>query len=316
VIVRLDRAIEAFLEWRTLERDATPSSLNSYYRILIKIAEDWPQADLSDFEGREGTEKLRATLARRWGKKSAATRCNVISVFHSFFDWTESEDLIETNPARRIRRPPKRKPNVHRPRVSDLEAMIAEARLIELPAILLMAGAGLRAAEVCGVRWGDIDFERQRVKVLRKGQNWQRLPLAPDVAELLDACHDKLVPDDEDYVFVVERALLRGDHMERVVRDPSRPASTKSLWLMVRRVSERAGLRPLGPHALRHGFATGLRKGGAPLDVIQHLLGHSRPDTTLAYLDEIELEDLSSELSRARARSAKGQSRASSHETT
>ncbi len=42
--MRIERAIDAFLDWRQLERDATPRSLDSYQRILWKLARDFPEA--------------------------------------------------------------------------------------------------------------------------------------------------------------------------------------------------------------------------------------------------------------------------------
>jgi hypothetical protein len=40
-LVRIERAIDAFLDWRRLERDAPRSSIESYRRILWKLAEDY-----------------------------------------------------------------------------------------------------------------------------------------------------------------------------------------------------------------------------------------------------------------------------------
>jgi site-specific recombinase XerC len=47
--VRVERAIDAFLDWHQLERDATPRSVDSYRRILWKLAEDFPELDLGRF---------------------------------------------------------------------------------------------------------------------------------------------------------------------------------------------------------------------------------------------------------------------------
>ena len=80
--MRIERAIDAFLDWRRLERDATPRSVDSYRRILDKLAEDYPELEL----GRFTKHDLRAFL-KRWEDRSAATRANVVSVLHSFFGW-------------------------------------------------------------------------------------------------------------------------------------------------------------------------------------------------------------------------------------
>lgn len=108
--MRIERAIDAFLDWRRLERDASPRSQDSYRRILDKLAEDYPEVAIEKLT----TQDLRHCLPR-WQDRQASTRSNVISVFHSFFAWAEAEDLVEFDPSRKIRRPPKRKPDVYRP---------------------------------------------------------------------------------------------------------------------------------------------------------------------------------------------------------
>jgi site-specific recombinase XerC len=40
--MRIERAIDAFLAWRELERDATPRSIDSYRRVLDKLAAPIP----------------------------------------------------------------------------------------------------------------------------------------------------------------------------------------------------------------------------------------------------------------------------------
>jgi len=89
---------------------------------------------------------------------------------------------------------------------------------------------------------------------------------------------------------------------ERVRRwkDTKTPASEQALWRMVQRVCRRAGIRDLSPHQLRHGFANRfLRESGRDFIALQGLMGHSRPDTTQAYTDEVELDELREALGRA-----------------
>jgi hypothetical protein len=66
------------------------------------------------------------------------------------------------------------------------------------------------------------------------------------------------------------------------------------------RVCKRAGVRRLTPHQLRHGFANRfLRESGRDFVALQALMGHSRPDTTQQYTDEVELDELAEALERA-----------------
>jgi hypothetical protein len=65
-------------------------------------------------------------------------------------------------------------------------------------------------------------------------------------------------------------------------------------------VCKRAGIRELSPHQLRHGFANRfLRESDKDLVALQALMGHSRPDTTQPYTDEIQLDELAQSLARA-----------------
>jgi integrase/recombinase XerD len=60
--------------------------------------------------------------------------------------------------------------------------------------------------------------------------------------------------------------------------------SRQSAWTILRTTAERAGLRvAIGPHTLRHSFATHLLDGGADVRVVQELLGHASVTTTQVY---------------------------------
>jgi site-specific recombinase XerD len=297
--VRIERAIDAFIDWRQLERDATPRSIDSYRRILWKLAAEYPEADIRELT----TTDLRAWLGKHWRERSASTRSNIISVLHSFFGWAEAEDIIDVDPSRKIRRPPKRKPDIYRPSIEELRRVRGAALPHELPAILLMEGAGLRRSEVVGCRWADLDLVRGRARVHRKGQNWQWMPLDPDVVKELRASFRTLQPELDDYVFTVEvEQWVTAYERQRRRKDPKQPASDQALMRMVWRVCKRAGVRRLSPHQLRHGFANRfLRESGRDFVALQALMGHSRPDTTQQYTDDVELDDLADALARAAA---------------
>ena len=132
------------------------------------------------------------------------------------------------------------------------------------------------------------------MRILRKGHHWHSVPLAPDVLTELRCSFRELEPELDDYVFTVEVELWVSA-VERVRRrkDPKEPASDQALMRMVWRVCKRAGVRRLSPHQLRHGFANRfLRESGRNLVALQQLMGHSRPDTTQQYTDEMELDEL------------------------
>ncbi len=61
--------------------------------------------------------------------------------------------------------------------------------------------------------------------------------------------------------------------------------TAKAVRYHVRRAVVRAGLaKRITPHSFRHGFATGLLRGGADLRTVQELMGHASISSTEKYL--------------------------------
>jgi integrase/recombinase XerD len=195
-----------------------------------------------------------------------------------------------------------REPETRVDRASDEEivallkaCLSARDRLI----VLLMARAGLRCGELCGLRRSDVhlladsrplgcDVARAHVHVTRREDNpngaWAKsrrqrsVPLdflavqAFDTYELERAG----VPAAAGSDFVLVN-LFRG-----AVGAPMRPGAVGELLSAAGR---RAGLdRDVTPHQLRHACGSNLLDAGGALDEAQDILGHMRPSSTQVYL--------------------------------
>jgi len=55
--------------------------------------------------------------------------------------------------------------------------------------------------------------------------------------------------------------------------------------LEIRKIYQRCGLRGCSSHSGRRAKATSLNKQGIPLNTIQRILGHSKPEMTITYID-------------------------------
>lgn len=297
--MRIERAADRFLAQMQVERDATPETLRSYAWVLGKLCDRNPGLSLRDFEGRPGTDRLRELLAE-WALLSAGTRGTRISVLRSFFDWLEQEELVDQNPARRLRRPPRKKIAIYCPTEEELLALRRAASVAEFerPAIVAMEGAGLRRGSVLSSRWGDWDLAQGRLRVRVKGGHVLWLPLDPDVTDEMRVCHLELEPEPSHAIFPAQTVRLYGTGRVRLTPDLERPGSPNALRRMLARVCTRAGVRPLHPHQLRRGFANRLDREGLDLRTVQFLMGHARAETTETYLQERKLAQAGDALQR------------------
>ncbi len=134
---------------------------------------------------------------------------------------------------------------------------------------------GLRRVEVLRLRVKDIDFGRQRLRVLGKGRNggkWRTLPMFSETARALRPLSSDLS----------ENSMVV-------------PLSRSGADLMLRRVANRAGFPDLGlrvsHHDLRRTFGRLAHKAGMDLVQLKNLYGHSSLDQTVHYigLDEDEM---------------------------
>src|SRR3954469_1477267 len=142
-------------------------------------------------------------------------------------------------------------------------------------ALSVAYGAGLRVAEVTALKVTDIDSERMLIRVERgKGGRYRNALLSPDLLVLLRqwwrAGRQQGVMHRGGWLFPGQHAL--------------KPISTRQLHRIVVEAARAADIaKRVGPHTLRHSFATHLLEDGVDIRVIQVLLGHAKLDNTAFY---------------------------------
>lgn len=85
-------------------------------------------------------------------------------------------------------------------------------------------------------------------------------------------------------LYIAERR--GGEALFASSRAPYEPLTDRGIEKMISKLGKRIGMeRPLYPHLMRHTFASHALNCGMELTIIQHLLGHSDPKTTLIYAE-------------------------------
>jgi integrase/recombinase XerD len=276
----LASAREAFLTHALAERGLARNTVEAYARDL---------ADFIDFATRRGAARpvdlSRATITlyllalRRRGRapSSVARRLAAIRVWTGFL---LREGLITDDPALDVHpgRLPRRLPGVLT--VAEVERLLAQPHgahplaLRDRAILELLYAAGLRVSELVALDVGDVHLDAEYVRCLGKGSKERIVPIGAPAAR------------------AVQRYLAQG--RPGLTRGRLRPAlflsrrggrlTRQSVWLLLRAYAARARLRrPLGPHMLRHSFATHLLEGGADLRAVQEMLGHASVATTQRY---------------------------------
>lgn len=233
---------------------------------------------------------------------SAKTVSMHMSALSSFCRYLVKENMLKSNPVRTVTRPKvaRRLPEYFREEAMEayfdrtreeaspeylaafMENMdnhhgkeLYEQRLARL-IISILYDTGLRRSELIGLKIENVDFARQKLKVVGKGNKMREIPLLPSL------CQEILL-----YLKAVE-ALVCG---KRSLKEPllvtfrGRPLYPVYVDRTVK--AELGGVKGMtgrkSPHVLRHSIATELMNHETDLNSIKEMLGHSSLATTQVY---------------------------------
>lgn len=153
-----------------------------------------------------------------------------------------------------------------------------------VPALIALF-TGMRLGEVCGLRWGDVDFSQGTVTVRRQAlygydptarrcfatlsapktrSGYREIPLLPALRQVLRV-HGGRHPEPESYV----------------VTNKATPAVPRAVREQYGRFVARCGVPAINFHGLRHTYATRLVEAGGDVKTIAVILGHADVTTTL-----------------------------------
>jgi integrase/recombinase XerC len=138
----------------------------------------------------------------------------------------------------------------------------------------VLYATGARVSELCGLDLQDIDYSRNTIRVLGKGNKERTIPLGnPAMKALNDWIKNART---EILSTAADTAVFLGARGKRIDQRTVRTIVYEAL-------SALEGVERMGPHALRHSAATHLLEGGADLRTVQEILGHASLATTQIY---------------------------------
>ncbi len=282
--------MEKFLRYLEVERGFSKHTLRAYKKDL----EEFSSYSKTDPEAVEVID-IRGFISSLMIKgKAKSTVSRKLASIRSFLAYLHQEGYIKLNQAKLVPMPKGTKPLPNFLTVDDAFDLVQSPKGIDFikvrdRAILeLLYSSGMRVAELATLNMEDVNLKEGLLKILGKGKKERIVPFGNKAADALK-------------IYIVERMLFK--------KKKSKTEKNPALFLNVRgsRLTDRQIRRivvkyaritgvqgQVGPHTLRHSFATHLLIGGADLRVIQELLGHSSLSTTQKYthLDISHLIDI------------------------
>jgi integron integrase len=192
----------------------------------------------------------------------------------------------------------------------EVEALLGALHGVPWTMATLLYGSGLRLFECLRLRVKDLDFGRNEI-VVREGKgNKDRVTTLPAAVrdaltrhlETAQRIHEADLRAGFGQVLLPDALARKYPHAERewgwqwvfpaskISSDPAFPWRLRHhlhesvLQKAIRSGARRAGLtKPVGPHTLRHCFATHLLEAGYDIRTVQELLGHREVTTTMIY---------------------------------
>jgi integrase/recombinase XerC len=272
---------QSFLEYLSRERRLSPHTHAAYARDLGLFVEFMVDRYALTAVQAVGHIHIRAWTVHLLGLGNSPRSINRrLSCLKTYFRFVKREGLLTDDPMRKVVSPkvPRRLP-VSVPESGmrlALEALSDGTDFQGLRDRLMLEmlyGAGLRRAELSGLRMGDIDEDRGLLRVMGKGGKVRMVPLGPWLIRLLR-------------LYMEVRSSTHPGAADRVfLSNAGTPMTGSGVYYVVRKhLSVLGNLEQRSPHVLRHAFATHLSEKGAPLNDIKTLLGHSSLAATQVYL--------------------------------
>ncbi|GAA2731940.1 site-specific tyrosine recombinase XerD [Actinocorallia aurantiaca] len=281
----LEAAVGAYLGHLAVERGLAVNTLSSYRRDLRRYQEHLRGRGVGDLAliGEKDVQGFLASLREGDADRaplSAGSAARAVVAVRGLHRFALREGLADADPSREVRPPsaPRRLPKAIS--LGEVERLLGAAgdetaRGLRDRALLeLLYGSGARISEAVGLDLDDVELDEGTVRVSGKGSKVRIVPIGGYAVRALEAYRVRARPQLVGAGRGTPALFLnaRGGRLSR-----------QGAWMVLGAAAERAGLKDVSPHTLRHSFATHLLERGADVRVVQELLGHASVTTTQVY---------------------------------
>jgi integrase/recombinase XerD len=212
---------------------------------------------------------------------NARSQMRIISGIRAFYKYLLLENLITDDPTLLLDMPRIGRKLPEFLTINEIERLLAAIDLSKPEGernkamIETLYGCGLRVSELVNLKISCIYFNEGFMRITGKGDKERLVPFSGSALKQINLylheirSHIVIKKGHEDFLFLNRR----GAKLTRVM-----------IFMIIKEIALIAGIhKTIGPHTLRHSFATHLVEGGADLRAVQEMLGHASITTTEIY---------------------------------
>ena len=280
--MKWDKSINDFKNYLKIERNLSINTIESYL-FDVKKLNNFLQSNKIKINPDQLTETLAKEFIYDISKKvKSPTQARVISGLRRFYEYLILENIITTNPIQNIETPKIGSTLPVTLTIEEIDNIISSIKLTSktgirnIAIVELLYSCGLRVSELINLKISDLFFKESLIKVTGKGNKERFVPISNQAQVYINnyindmRIFKKIRKKFEDTLFLNER----GRNLSRVM-----------IFIILKKLSAISNVKKnIGPHTLRHSFATHLIENGADLITIQNMLGHENITTTERYL--------------------------------
>lgn len=220
---------------------------------------------------------------------ASSTIARKVAALKSFFNYLNSQGVIDENPTIEIDSPKVKKRLPQTLTFSEVERLleapgqgISPKSLRDRALLNTLYETGMRVTEIVSLQVADVNLERLLLSSPTRQGVSREIPINEQTKSLLidylAEGRPQLLKDE------LETALFLNHRGEQLTR--------QGLWLIIKGYARQAGLQSeVTPHTLRHSFAVHRINKGSKLEEIQRLLGHANISTTQIYTQMEAVEE-------------------------
>jgi integrase/recombinase XerD len=277
-----EKLVQEFKNYLKIERNLSDNTISSYLFDLKKFYFFLSKNNIDTNPLKIKKSTLKEFIYHISKQVQPSTQARMISGLKRFFEYLILENLIEENPLQNIETPKIGRKLPETLSVEEIDLIIknintkSKNKLRNTALIEVLYSCGLRVSELITLKISDLFFDEAVIKVTGKGNKERFVPISKEAMKYVNNyIYDKrnlqkIKKGSEDTLFLNER----GSGLSRVM-----------IYLILDELKNLAGIsKKIGPHTLRHSFATHLLENGADLITIQNMMGHENIITTERYL--------------------------------